>query len=377
MASVASSQNPCARLLPWLLVCGLLAGAAAAQQVAAVRFVHLSPDAPRVDVVAGDASVLRNVEYGTTSGFVRVTPGEHTLRVFPHRLPNQDGQPEEADEDGVEQVRLEPVTLVAELEAGEFYTLLLTGFYEPPADEDRRGFLSIDVDPTEATVTVEGPRGYGHEASGDQLLRELEPGEYTVRVDAEDHQPQERTVAVRAFRTTVVSATLQREADDAEEADAEPDEVDGDDAGGDAEGDAPPMPEQPDEQAGETWDPLELQLFDEPDVALPPAGNARVRIVHASPLAPAVDVLFVREDADDRDEIVRELTFPNASASEAVPSGSGRLLVVVAGSRNPLYELSGFALEPGAVYTFFLATDPDRDRVRLVPAVSAVLRYGF
>lgn len=53
----------------------------APQQVAQVRVVHASPDAPNVDVLVDEGVALTNVAYGAASGFLEVPAGTRRLRV--------------------------------------------------------------------------------------------------------------------------------------------------------------------------------------------------------------------------------------------------------------------------------------------------------
>jgi sortase (surface protein transpeptidase) len=63
-----------------------LSSAAAAAQDGSLRFAHLSPDTPAVDVyvdrVGGAGpSVLRGVSYGTVTGYRQLSPGRYTVAV--------------------------------------------------------------------------------------------------------------------------------------------------------------------------------------------------------------------------------------------------------------------------------------------------------
>lgn len=53
----------------------------APEQLAQVRVVHASPDAPNVDVLVDDATPLTNVAYRAASGFLDVDAGVRRLRV--------------------------------------------------------------------------------------------------------------------------------------------------------------------------------------------------------------------------------------------------------------------------------------------------------
>lgn len=50
-------------------------------QIAQVRVVHASPDAPNVDVLVDDATALTNVAFRASSGFLEVSAGARRLRV--------------------------------------------------------------------------------------------------------------------------------------------------------------------------------------------------------------------------------------------------------------------------------------------------------
>ena len=56
--------------------------AAAAPQMAKVRVLHASPDAPAVDVYADGAAVLTNVPFGVISDYLEVPAGDHHIQVF-------------------------------------------------------------------------------------------------------------------------------------------------------------------------------------------------------------------------------------------------------------------------------------------------------
>jgi hypothetical protein len=76
--------------------------------------------------------------------------------------------------------------------------------------------------------------------------------------------------------------------------------------------------------------------------------TARVRVIHASPDAPAVDVAITGGDV-----IVPNLEFPNASDALEVPAGSYDLEVRPTGTTDVALELPGVELEAGMVYDVF------------------------
>ena len=73
------------------------------------------------------------------------------------------------------------------------------------------GELQLDVTPNDADVTVRGPGGFQYTSQGDQILRELQPGGYTIRVemlDDPDFSPEEQEVTVAAGEVTDVTVVI-------------------------------------------------------------------------------------------------------------------------------------------------------------------------
>lgn len=95
-----------------------------------IRVVHVSPDAPSVDLALEDEEgpLFDNVSYRNASDFVEITPG---LTSF------------ELRESGEDQV----VATVSNINflPGRVYTLLVRGFVDPPAGSDRT--LGVQIVP--------------------------------------------------------------------------------------------------------------------------------------------------------------------------------------------------------------------------------------
>ncbi|MFP8953255.1 DUF4397 domain-containing protein [Natrialbaceae archaeon A-arb3/5] len=108
--------------------------------MARVRAVHASPDAPAVDIAAGENgdALFENVAFGE-SGSVEVASGDYTLLIYP------------AGD------RAEPVFEIdVSLEAGAVYSAFAVGYLTPteaPADEPFDVILTEDTAPN--TVTEE------------------------------------------------------------------------------------------------------------------------------------------------------------------------------------------------------------------------------
>lgn len=73
-------------------------------------------------------------------------------------------------------------------------------------------------------------------------------------------------------------------------------------------------------------------------------GNTRLGVIHASPDAPAVDILA------NGSAIIEDLIFPESSGALDVPAGSYDVQVAVAASGAVALDLPGTALEAGQVY---------------------------
>lgn len=82
--------------------------------------------------------------------------------------------------------------------------------------------------------------------------------------------------------------------------------------------------------------------------AAPAAGKAHVRIVHASPDAPAVDIAVKGGPV-----LFSNLAFKAASAYAPVDAGTYDLEVRAAGTTTVALPLPGVKLEAGKIYTFF------------------------
>ncbi|RNI33116.1 DUF4397 domain-containing protein [Rufibacter immobilis] len=91
--------------------------AAPASGKAHVRFIHLSPDAPNVDVVvqATNSNLFSNIAFKGSTAFTPVDGGSYTLLV----------QPVGTD--------VNAVTATVNLQAGKIYTIFAKGFLNPPA----------------------------------------------------------------------------------------------------------------------------------------------------------------------------------------------------------------------------------------------------
>jgi LPXTG-motif cell wall-anchored protein len=92
---------------------------------------------------------------------------------------------------------------------------------------------------------------------------------------------------------------------------------------------------------------ITAQVYED-DLRSPAAGNAKVRVVHASPDAGPVDVV-----PRGGDPLVEGLTFPDATPYAEVPAGTYTLDVNPAGTDDTVLTVPDAALADGAVYSAF------------------------
>lgn len=92
---------------------------------------------------------------------------------------------------------------------------------------------------------------------------------------------------------------------------------------------------------------IRAQIYND-NLSAPAAGNAHVRVIHASPDAPAVAVKVAGGDT-----LIESLAFPDASKYLPVPAGTYNLQVTPAGADAVVLDLSGTTLEAGTIYDVF------------------------
>lgn len=86
----------------------------------------------------------------------------------------------------------------------------------------------------------------------------------------------------------------------------------------------------------------------EDDNSAPVVGETKVRVLHASPDAPAVDIAVKNGPV-----LIKELRFSDVSENVAVRAGTYDLEVRVANTNTVALALPGVALEAGKIYTVF------------------------
>jgi hypothetical protein len=102
--------------------------------------------------------------------------------------------------------------------------------------------------------------------------------------------------------------------------------------------------------AADTQDPRLTAYVDDPVAS---SDTAKLRVIHASPTTPAVDVNL--KGAAAADAPVKNLAFPDATDYLSLPGGTYDFVVYPTGGdpATPALDLSGTALENGKNYTVF------------------------
>lgn len=105
----------------------------------------------------------------------------------------------------------------------------------------------------------------------------------------------------------------------------------------------------------------------EVDASPLPAGQARVRVVHASPDAPMVDVAVT-----DGDDLVGNVSFPDASDYVVVPAGTYDLEVRPAGEDEVVLALPNTAIPPGVAVDVFAVGLVEDGSLSVLPVATPV-----
>ncbi|WP_311171990.1 DUF4397 domain-containing protein [Halobellus ordinarius] len=231
-------------------------------ETARVRVVHASPDAPAVDVTVestGDA-LFDGVAYGE-SGDVEVPAGEYTVQIR--------GDTESNDGDVVADFDLD-------LAGGGVYTAFAAGYLSPddePADTPFDLIVAQDAggdggaDPANVRVAHLSPDAPNVDVyvEGDAVLEDVPFGAVSDYLDVPAGSRAVEITAAGDPDASVFAGDVDVAAGDAYTIAAVGELAD--------DGDQP-------------FEPLVL----EDDISTPDAETARLRVVHASPDAPAVDV---------------------------------------------------------------------------------------
>ncbi|WP_084509902.1 DUF4397 domain-containing protein [Haloplanus natans] len=294
--------------------------------MARVRLVHASPDAPAVDVtLASNGDVLFDgVAFGE-SGYVTVPAGDYTLQIR--------GDTDSNDGDVVAEFDVS-------LDGGQVYTGFAAGYLSPddePADtafdlivaNDTGGGMMESPDPASLRVAHMSPNAPNVDiyADGSAVLEDVAFGAVSDYLEVPAGERQVRITPAGQSGTTVFEGAVPVESGTAYTVAAV--------------GEVGDMADQP-------FEPLVLT----DDNSDPGDDMARVRLVHASPDAPAVDVTL----ASNGDALFDGVAF-GESGYVTVPAGDYTLQVRGDTDSNDGDVVAEFdvSLTGGGVYTAFAA----------------------
>jgi hypothetical protein len=100
--------------------------------------------------------------------------------------------------------------------------------------------------------------------------------------------------------------------------------------------------------------------------AAPAAGKAHIRVVHASPDAPAVDIAVQGGPV-----LIENLAFPTASEYLPVDAATYNLAVRPTGTETSALDINGFVADAGTIYTVFAVGLVGDGSLGVLPLVDA------
>ena len=289
----------------------------AVPDMAKIRFAHMSPDAPAVDIKLNSgngATVFANAAFKDVAEYTLVDGGSYTFAVTPANSTT-------------EVITFDPVTV----ENGMVYTVVAHGTLDDMDNYPFAARVFIDNDPGDgyADLTAFGSANVmvihaSPDAPGVDLLVDDKiagsnlqfPGNTGyLPVTATTHNIK---VNVAGTATTVIEADLDFMRDKSYSAFA----VD----------------------TVATISPLVL----EDNLSAPAAGYAHVRFIHLSPNAPAVDITTT-----DGTVVFGNKAFKEYTDFTPLPAGTYDLEVRLQGTNTVVLPLNGITLEDGKIYTVF------------------------
>lgn len=282
---------------------------------AKVRFAHLSPDAPAVDIRlnSGDGpAVFSNSAFKDVSAYIEVDGGTYTFAVTPAGS-------------NAEVVVFAPVTV----QNGTNYTVIANGTLNAADNYDFAARVFVDNDPGDAFVDMTfGARAMVIHASPDApgvdlLLDDAVAGtnlEFADNTGYLDIPAGMRNVKVNVSgtSTTAIEADL----------------------------DFVPNAYYSIFAVNEVAS-IEPLVYED-DLSIPDAGNAHVRFIHLSPDAPAVDITTT-----DGSIVFGDIEFKENTEFTPLPANSYDLQVRLAGTDTIVLSLPGIELVDGNIYTVF------------------------
>jgi len=294
---------------------------------ALVRIVHLSADAPAVDIApdGGDA-LVSGLAYPDNTGYVALPAGAYDLEVRPA---------------GAMDVALDLPEI--ELAAGAAYSVFAIGSLAagtlqvlPTLDAEADRVTSVAAvrvlhaspDAPAVDIYVDGARALEAVPFGAiSGWLQIDPGMHNIQVVAAGADPADGAVLAADVDFAAESLTTIA--------------------------------------AANALSAIEAKAFvDGTEMYALAEGNAKVRVIHLSADAPAVDIA-----PDGGDALITELAYGAASEYLEVPAGDYDLEVRPAGAMDVALDLDGVTLEAGHVYTVFAIGSLAAGTLQVLPVV--------
>jgi hypothetical protein len=281
---------------------------------ATLRVIHASPGAPEVDVLVDGQPLLQGLAYGSATDYATISPQEHRLQVVPTgQTANAAVVDETLDAEPGRAYILAVFGLLNDI-GGDIYDVDLSEI-EPGSGRARLINFSPDAGEVDLLQTG-GDEWFGNVELGEAAqFRHVAPGTFSVDLRGADDQILQ-TITDLTFEETRVYdlIVLGQVADNSLELQSLVTSA------------SPPCAEV-------------LQLEGS-------GSDACLRIIHAAPDAPPVDVYL------NEAQIAQGLEFGTATEYAVVPSGTGRGVRVTA-EGTPLEEAiidTGLDFQPGQAY---------------------------
>jgi hypothetical protein len=291
---------------------------------ATVRVIHASPGAPEVDVLLDGQTLLQGLAYGTASSYATITPEEHRLQVVPTGQTADAAVVDETIDAAPGQAYLLAVYGLLNDIGGDVYDVDLSEI-EPGQARVRLINFSPDAGDVDLLETG-GDEWFSDVGLGEASdYEDIAPGTYSADVRGGDDDRVLQTVADLTFEETRVDdvVVLGQVADDSLEV----------------------------QSLVTTVSPSCAEVLGLEGAS----SDACVRLVHAAPDAPPVDVYL--NDA----EIAQNLEFGTATEYVTVPSGTGRGVRVTA-TGTPVEEAiidTSLDFDPGQAYEILVTGGGD------------------
>jgi hypothetical protein len=285
---------------------------------AKIRFIHLAPDAPAVDINlnSGDGpGVFENVAFKGSKDYVEVDAGSYVFVVSPA---GTDGEVVKYDPITVANGTLYTVAAIGTLDADDSYDFTARVFID-----NGDGDMSVDLTEDLGTANVLVAHASPDAPAVDLLVDDMVAGSGLTFPNNTGYlavTAGTRNLKVNAAgtSTSVINADLSFTKDMNYTI-----------------------------FAVDTLDNIGALVLED-DLSAPASGQAHVRFVHLSPNAPAVDITTSAGGMVFPDNSFKEFT-----AFTPLAAGSYDLEVRVAGTTTVALALPGIALEDGKIYTIF------------------------